>query len=168
MMWLLMPWMKYFWNANPWVYDLDERYVQQISTTMKDCANMQNSSVVLNSEKFQKEKAARDEEMKKKPEDWTNLEDVANPAWVDHGICDTARRVISRSKQFAFVRKQEDLWNFAPHYPYPPDDRRWAIGMQVCHACYAAVSNHCGCTGWRVGVKPYQVHVVGARHPRYR
>ena len=35
-----MPWLKYFWNVNPWIYDLDERYVQQISTSMKDMAEL--------------------------------------------------------------------------------------------------------------------------------
>jgi len=56
-----------------------------------------------------------------------------NPDWVETGICNTARRIISRSKQFAYVRKEEDLWNFVPHYPYPRDDgpRRWAVGMQA-------------------------------------
>ena len=23
-----------------------------------------------------------------------------------------------------------DLWSFVPHYPYPPEGRRWAMGMQ--------------------------------------
>merc|ERR1719433_1514422 len=28
--------MKYYINCNPWIYDLDERLVQQISTSMQD------------------------------------------------------------------------------------------------------------------------------------
>lgn len=36
-MWLLIPWLKYYVNCNPLVYDLDHRLVQQISTTMEDC-----------------------------------------------------------------------------------------------------------------------------------
>jgi hypothetical protein len=100
LMCLVMPWAKYWWNANPWVYDLDERYVQQISTSMKDLAEIYT---------------------RKRP----------NPEAVDLGICNTARRIISRCRQFAFLRKNEDLWNFAPHYPYPPEHRRWAVGMQV-------------------------------------
>lgn len=35
-MWLLMPWLKYFVNCNPWIYDLDHRLCQQISTEMQD------------------------------------------------------------------------------------------------------------------------------------
>lgn len=103
-MWLLMPWMKYYWNTNPWVMDLEERYVQQISTTLADQANLRNE-----------------------PDEHPD----GNPKYVEEGICDTARRIISRAKQWAFVRADEDLWNFAPHYPYPPDDRRWCIGMQA-------------------------------------
>lgn len=34
---LLMPWLKYFVNANPFVYPLQERFVQQISTSLDDC-----------------------------------------------------------------------------------------------------------------------------------
>lgn len=37
MMILVMPWLKYFVNANPWIYPLEIRYVQQISTTLEDC-----------------------------------------------------------------------------------------------------------------------------------
>ena len=36
-MFLLMPWLKWYINANPWVYPLKERYVQQISTSLSDC-----------------------------------------------------------------------------------------------------------------------------------
>ena len=39
--WLVMvlgvPWLKYFINANPLVYDLEERFVQQIATSLADC-----------------------------------------------------------------------------------------------------------------------------------
>jgi hypothetical protein len=131
LMWLLMPWMKYYWNVNPWVMDLEERYVQQISTTMKDMALLHNDE---------------------------DLYPEGNELYVEHGICDTARRIISRAKQFAFVRKDEDLWNFAPHYPYPPEDRRWCVGMQaggsastpakftlLVHTTHAN-SDHGGCT----------------------
>ena len=93
-----MPWLKYFWNVNPWVYDLQERYVQQISTSMKDLAELHSD---LGDKK------------------------------VDKGIIETARRIISRSKQFAHLRKNEDMWKFVPHYPYPPPSRRWAVGLQA-------------------------------------
>jgi hypothetical protein len=33
---LAVPWLKYFVNANTFVYDLKERFVQQISTSMQD------------------------------------------------------------------------------------------------------------------------------------
>eukprot|EP00658_Telonema_sp_P-2_P006565 TRINITY_DN12483_c0_g4_i7.p1 TRINITY_DN12483_c0_g4~~TRINITY_DN12483_c0_g4_i7.p1 ORF type:complete len:373 (+),score=86.29 TRINITY_DN12483_c0_g4_i7:46-1119(+) len=108
LMCLIMPWVKYWWNANPWVYDLEERYVQQISTSMADLAQLHSNH-------------------------------GANKHAVEHGICDTTRRIISRSKQFGFLRKSEDLWNFAPHYPYPPDDRRWAVGMQAGGSASAAL-----------------------------
>lgn len=35
-MWLLIPWLKYYVNCNPWIYDLDHRLCQQISTEMAD------------------------------------------------------------------------------------------------------------------------------------
>jgi len=91
-MWTLIPWLKYFWNCNPWVYNLDERYVQQISTKMEDLGDVDMGGI-------------------------------------DH-ICDTARRIISRAKQYWFLRVRQDYWHFVPHYPYPPAGRRWAIGMQ--------------------------------------
>jgi len=34
--WCTQPWIKYFMNVNPWVYPLEERFVTQISTTMRD------------------------------------------------------------------------------------------------------------------------------------
>ena len=36
-MFLVIPWLKWYINANPWVYPLKERYVQQISTSLSDC-----------------------------------------------------------------------------------------------------------------------------------
>lgn len=83
---LLLPWLKYFVNANPFLYPLKERFVQQISTSLKDCGL--------------------------------------------HSVHDTARRIISRSIQNEDVAEHEHLWAFIPHYPYPPPDRRWAMGMQ--------------------------------------
>jgi len=35
-MWLIMPWYKYYMNCNPWLDDLDHRFVNQISTTCAD------------------------------------------------------------------------------------------------------------------------------------
>jgi len=35
-MWLLIPWLKYYICCNPWIYDLDHRLCQQISTEMDD------------------------------------------------------------------------------------------------------------------------------------
>jgi hypothetical protein len=101
-MYLIMPWLKYFWNVNPWIYDLEERFVQQISTSMMDMAKMH---------------------------------EYAGEQFVEKGICDGARRIISRGKQFAYVRANEDYWNFVPHYPYPPPHRRWAMGLQAGGSC---------------------------------
>jgi hypothetical protein len=35
---ILVPWMKYYINTNPWLYNLEERFIQQITTSMKDMA----------------------------------------------------------------------------------------------------------------------------------
>jgi len=83
---LLLPWIKYFINANPFVYELEERFVQQISTSLDDLAL--------------------------------------------HDVHDVSRRIISRSIQDDDLIHHEHLWSFIPHYPYPPPDRRWAMGMQ--------------------------------------
>lgn len=84
---MLLPWLKYYINTNPWLYNLEERFVQQISTSMMD---METS-------------------------------DVAN----------VAREIISQSKQSDRLQHSKDLWSFAPHYPYPPDGRNYAIGIQA-------------------------------------
>mmetsp|Transcript_12450 Transcript_12450/g.16044 ORF Transcript_12450/g.16044 Transcript_12450/m.16044 type:complete len:474 (+) Transcript_12450:45-1466(+) len=86
MMFITIPWLKYFVNCNPYVYDLDERFTQQISTSLDDCG-------------------------------------VSN-------VSNTVKQIISRSKQDNKLRKRLDMWDFAPHYPYPPPTRNWAIGMQ--------------------------------------
>jgi hypothetical protein len=85
---LLIPWLKYYVCCNPWIYDLDHRLVQQISTEMQDLGK---------------------------------LEDVSKQA----------RRIISRAKQLRQVAERIDIWNFVPHYPYPPPHRRWALGLQA-------------------------------------
>eukprot|EP00438_Fugacium_kawagutii_P031675 Skav232904 [mRNA] locus=scaffold1477:473880:474536:- [translate_table: standard] len=36
MMWYVMPWLKYYMNANPWLQNLDHRFTTQISTSMSD------------------------------------------------------------------------------------------------------------------------------------
>ena len=33
---LVTPWLKYYLNANPLIYPLEERFIQQISTSLKD------------------------------------------------------------------------------------------------------------------------------------
>ena len=38
---LVMPWLKYYINANPLVYPLRERFVQQISTSLSDIGGKQ-------------------------------------------------------------------------------------------------------------------------------
>jgi hypothetical protein len=83
---LAIPWLKYFVLCNPWAYDLSERFVQQISTSLADCG-------------------------------------VAK-------VHEAARRIISRSHQEPSLRRRMDLWQFCPHYPYPPPGRRWANGLQ--------------------------------------
>jgi len=88
LMFLLMPWLKFYINCNPWTQDLDHRLCQQISTEMKDLGSP---------------------------------DDVANQA----------RIIISRARQFPDMTKRTNIWGFVPHYPYPPSDRRWALGLQA-------------------------------------
>lgn len=93
MMWVLMPWLKYYINANPLIYDLDHRMVQQISTRM----------------------------------------DELGP--VDR-VTDDCRQIISQARCPREKAHRIDLWSFVPHYPYPPADRRWAVGMQMGGGAY--------------------------------
>jgi hypothetical protein len=87
---IAIPFIKYFVNANPWIYPLEERMFQQISTTMRD--------MPLDGEK---------------------------------GVTAAARRIISRSKQTDENANRMDMWEFAPHYPYPPPGRDFALGQQA-------------------------------------
>jgi len=88
MMWMLMPWLKYYICCNPYIYDLDSRLCQQITTSMNDLGP------------------------------------------VEH-VADLARNIISRATQPAGKARRLDSWSFVPHYPYPPPDRRWALGLQA-------------------------------------
>lgn len=83
----VVPWMKYYMATNSLIYNLEERFVQQISTSTGDMP----------------------------------LEDVSL----------TARRIISRTKQEQGLRMRQDMWVFAPHYPYPPEGRNYALGLQA-------------------------------------
>jgi hypothetical protein len=49
---------------------------------------------------------------------------------------DTARGIISRSRQTREQADRIDIWSFVPHYPYPPKNRRWALGLQAGGAKY--------------------------------
>ena len=31
---LLLPWLKYYMNVNPWLFNLDHRFIQQITTNL--------------------------------------------------------------------------------------------------------------------------------------
>mmetsp|Transcript_21263 Transcript_21263/g.49324 ORF Transcript_21263/g.49324 Transcript_21263/m.49324 type:complete len:436 (-) Transcript_21263:396-1703(-) len=84
---VVVPWLKYYIAVNPLIYNLDERFVTQISTSMQDMPT----------------------------------EDVSL----------TARRIISRTKQETGLRMRQDMWEFAPHYPYPPAGRNYALGLQA-------------------------------------
>eukprot|EP00971_Amphidinium_carterae_P084535 1673183-Amphidinium_carterae.1 len=84
---VLIPWMKYYMATNSWIYNLEERFVQQISTSVADLP----------------------------------LEEVSL----------TSRRIISRIKQEEGLRFKQDMWQFAPHYPYPPKGRDYALGLQA-------------------------------------
>lgn len=84
---ILVPWIKYYINTNPWLYRLDERFVQQISTSMNDM----------------------------------DVPKVAN----------ACRLILSQAKQADCIRDDQDGWKFAPHYPYPPNGRNYALGVQA-------------------------------------
>mmetsp|Transcript_67387 Transcript_67387/g.132937 ORF Transcript_67387/g.132937 Transcript_67387/m.132937 type:complete len:523 (+) Transcript_67387:83-1651(+) len=92
-MWLLMPWLKYYICCNPFIYDLEQRLCQQISTSMADVGTAGDAA-------------------------------------------DTARGIISRSRQTREQAARIDIWSFVPHYPYPPKNRRWALGLQAGGSSY--------------------------------
>lgn len=87
-MWLLMPWLKYYICCNPWIYNLDHRLCQQISTSMADCGS---------------------------------ADEVAK----------TSQSIISQAVQHKAKAHNIDSWSFVPHYPFPPPERRWALGLQA-------------------------------------
>lgn len=93
MMWVLMPWLKYYICCNPFIYNLDHRLVQQISTSMEELGTADE-------------------------------------------VAEECRHVISRARHKRERAHRIDLWSFVPHYPYPPADRRWAIGMQAGGTAY--------------------------------
>jgi len=92
-MWLLMPWLKYYINCNPYIYDLQYRMVQQISTEMQD---------------------------------------LGEPI----EVAEQSRKIITWARQTRENAERIDLWSFVPHYPCPPPDRRWALGLQAGGANY--------------------------------
>jgi len=92
-MFLLMPWLKYYINCNPYIYDLDHRLVQQISTEMADLKGPEN-------------------------------------------VAEKARYIISCAREDRTTAERIDIWSFVPHYPLPPPDRRWALGLQAGGASY--------------------------------
>lgn len=51
----------------------------------------------------------------------------------------TPHAIISRAKQYCYLRERQDYWHFVPHYPYPPEGRRYAIGMQCGGSASTAV-----------------------------
>lgn len=93
MMFVLMPWLKYYICCNPWIYDLDHRLVQQISTGMGDLGDTDS-------------------------------------------VAEECRNVISRTRHMRKRAHRLDLWSFVPHYPYPPPDRRWHMGLQAGGGAY--------------------------------
>eukprot|EP00418_Pyrodinium_bahamense_P018264 CAMPEP_0179124908 /NCGR_PEP_ID=MMETSP0796-20121207/59049_1 /TAXON_ID=73915 /ORGANISM="Pyrodinium bahamense, Strain pbaha01" /LENGTH=590 /DNA_ID=CAMNT_0020823587 /DNA_START=47 /DNA_END=1819 /DNA_ORIENTATION=+ len=92
-MWLLIPWLKYYVNCNPWIYDLNHRLCQQISTEMADLGGADS-------------------------------------------VADRARYLISCAREDRGTAERLDIWSFVPHYPLPPPDRRWALGLQAGGAAY--------------------------------
>ena len=93
-----------------------------LSDELTDLAEMHNHPKVTKSKRFAAEQKEREEYVamveKKLGRKWIEpqekLENKENPYWVENGICAGSRRIISRCRQYAYVRRQEDLWNFAP------------------------------------------------------
>jgi len=92
-MFLLIPWLKYYINCNPWISDLGYRLCQQISTHMSDLKGPEN-------------------------------------------VADTSRYIISCTREDRKTAERIDIWSFVPHYPFPPPDRRWALGLQAGGSSY--------------------------------
>jgi len=88
-----MPWLKYYICANPWIYELEHRMVQQISTQMDDIGT---------------------------PEE----------------VAGEARTIISQARQVRKTANRLNIWSFVPHYPFPPPNRRWALGLQAGGGAY--------------------------------
>jgi hypothetical protein len=128
---LFVPWSKYWLYANPWVYELEERYMNQISTSMADLEQIHS-----------------------------NHGPSKHP--VEHGV----HKIASCSKPFGYTRKALSFWPFTPHYPYPPDNKRWAVGMQVTAGMQTAGPQPLA-TGGRRCIVCIQVHNADARHPRH-
>ena len=95
MMCSINPWVKYWIVVNPWLQDLEERLITQISTRM---------------------------------------DDMPMPV-----VSATFRHQVSCLKQGKRLRNRISELMFCPHYPYPPPDRRWALGMQKAKAVVTIV-----------------------------
>lgn len=44
MRFLILPWLKYYMNVNPWIFNLDHRFIQQITTNLSDLGPVEHSS----------------------------------------------------------------------------------------------------------------------------
>ena len=58
-----------------------------------------------------------------------------------------SQRIISRSFHEKGLRDNITRWSFIPHYPFPPKDRAWALGMQ------------CGGT-WKLALWVHTTHAL--------
>lgn len=130
-MWLVMPYVKYHMNINPYTHDIKPRFVQQISASMED--------------------------VDKRVEFNDDLWDV-HPDAGGARVAEAARAIITHTLPDAHILEDAAHWNFVPHYPYPPGfrkmccdgpdeefreprgdeegsfmvaDRRWAMGIQA-------------------------------------
>eukprot|EP00931_Biecheleriopsis_adriatica_P057246 TRINITY_DN33957_c0_g1_i1.p1 TRINITY_DN33957_c0_g1~~TRINITY_DN33957_c0_g1_i1.p1 ORF type:complete len:517 (+),score=72.43 TRINITY_DN33957_c0_g1_i1:81-1631(+) len=51
-------------------------------------------------------------------------------------VAKTSQSIISEAVQWHLKAHNIDSWSFVPHYPFPPPERRWALGLQAGGAGY--------------------------------
>ena len=144
-MWLTAPYIKYHVNCNPWCYDLQSRFVQQISTSMQDVGTGQR------------------------------VDDINHLDRNECNVAQIQAQYMKLSSDCSISLEDSSIWAQMHHYPYPLDDstslteleppsddakslgsrRAWGLGFQhaprgsffggsllLCHATHVAGQNY--------------------------